>query len=68
MLDEVFELVLDIVVEFIPNSVWRILAFMLGVVMMAAGVITFNESAWTGGLLIAVGIILLAGSVISSLL
>jgi len=68
MIDEIFELGLDIVVEFVPNSVWRVLAFVAGVVIMAAGLITFNESAWTGGLLIAVGMCLLAGSVISSIL
>ena len=64
MIDEILELILDVVIEFIPNSVWRVLAFVLGVVITAAGLITFNESALTGGLLIAVGMFLLAGSVI----
>lgn len=66
MIDEILELVLDVVLEFIPNIVWKVLAFVLGVVITAAGLTTFNESAWTGGLLIAVGMFLLAGSVISS--
>jgi len=66
MIDEILELVLDVVLEFIPNIVWKVLAFVLGVVITAAGLITFNESALTGGLLIAVGMFLLAGSVISS--
>lgn len=68
MIDEILELVLDVVLEFIPNSVWKVLAFVLGVVIMAAGLITFNESSWTGGVLIAVGMFLLGGSVISSFL
>ena len=68
MIDEILELVLDVVIEFIPNSVWRVLAFVLGVVITAAGLITFNESSWTGGVLIAVGMFLLGGSVISSFL
>lgn len=66
MIDEILELVLDVVLEFIPNIVWKVLAVVLGVVITAAGLITFNESALTGGLLIAVGMFLLAGSVISS--
>lgn len=68
MIDEILELVLDVVIECIPNSVWRVLAFVLGVVITAAGLITFNESSWTGGVLIAVGMFLLGGSVISSFL
>jgi hypothetical protein len=68
MIDEILELVLDVVIEVIPNSVWRVLAFVLGVVVMAAGLITFNQSSLTGGVLIAVGMFLLGGSVISSFL
>ncbi len=68
MIDEILELILDVVIEFIPNSVWRALAFVLGVVITAAGLITFNESSWIGGVLIAVGMFLLGGSAISSFL
>lgn len=65
MIDEILELLLDIVVEFIPNSVWKILVFVIGAVATAAGVIMIDESLWTGGALITVGLFLLAGSVIS---
>jgi hypothetical protein len=65
MIDEILELLLDVVVEFIPNSVWKILAFVIGAVATAAGVLMIDESVWTGGALITVGLFLLAGSVIS---
>jgi hypothetical protein len=65
MIDEILELLLDVVVEFIPNSVWKILVFVIGTVVTAAGVLMIDESLWTGGALITVGLFLLAGSVIS---
>ena len=65
MIDEIVELLLDIIVEFIPDSVWKILAFVIGAVATAAGVLMIDESLWTGGALITVGLFLLAGSVIS---
>ncbi|RJX48943.1 hypothetical protein [Halonotius pteroides] len=65
MIDEIVELLLDVIVEFIPNSVWKILAFVVGAVATAAGVLVIDESLWTGGALITVGLFLLAGSVIS---
>ena len=65
MIDEIVGLFLDVVVAFIPDSVWKILAFVIGAVATAAGVLIINESLWTGGALITVGLFLLAGSVIS---
>lgn len=65
MIDEIVELLLDVIVEFIPNSVWKILAFVIGAVATTAGVLIIDESLWAGGALITVGLFLLAGSVIS---
>ena len=65
MIDEILELLLDVVVEFIPNSVWKILTLVIGAVATAAGALMIDESLWTGGALITVGLFLLAGSVIS---
>ena len=65
MIDEIVELLLDGIVEFIPNSVWKILAFVVGAVATAAGVVMIDESLWTGGALIITGLLLLAGSVVS---
>ena len=65
MIDDILTVLLDIVVEFIPNSVWKILAFVIGATATAAGVVMINESLWTGVALIIVGVFLLIGSVIS---
>ena len=65
MIDEILGLLLDAVVESIPNSVWKVLAFVIGAVATATGVLMIDESLWTGGALITVGLFLLAGSVIS---
>jgi hypothetical protein len=65
MIDEILELLLDVIVEFIPNSVWKILVFVIGAVVTAVGVLMIDGSLWTGGALITVGLFLLAGSVIS---
>jgi len=65
MIDDILAVLLDIVVAFIPDSVWKILAFVVGAAATAAGVVMSNESVWTGGTLITVGVFLLTGSVIS---
>ena len=65
MIDEIVGLFLDVVVEFVPNSVWKILAFVVGAVATAAGVVMIDESLWAGGALIITGLLLLAGSVVS---
>jgi len=65
MIDDILAVLLDIVVAFIPDSVWKILAFVIGAIATAAGVVMVGESLWTGGALIAVGVFLLTGSIIS---
>lgn len=65
MIDDLFELLLDVAVELIPNSVWKFLTFVVGIVSIGAGVMPFNKSTRTSGVLVLVGITLLAGSVMS---
>jgi hypothetical protein len=65
MIDDILTLLLDVVVEFIPDRVWKILAFVIGAMATAAGVIMISDSLWTGGALTTVGVFLLAGSVLS---
>lgn len=65
MIDDILALLLDIVVECIPDSVWKILAFVIGATATAAGVVMINNSLRTGGALITVGAFLLIGSVLS---
>lgn len=65
MIDNTLAVLLDIVATFIPDSVWKILAFVIGAIATAAGVVMINESLWTGGALMTAGVFLLTGSVIS---
>jgi len=65
MIDDILTVLLDILVSFIPDSVWKILAFVIGATATAAGVVMVDESLWTGGALITIGVFLLIGSVIS---
>jgi len=65
MIDDLFELLFDVTVELIPNSVWKLLAFIIGIVSIGAGVMLFNQSTRTGGVMVLIGITLLGGSVIS---
>lgn len=65
MIDDILAALLDIVVTFIPDSVWKILSFVIGATATAAGVVMIDESLWKSGALITVGVFLLTGSVIS---
>lgn len=66
MIDEVFEFLLDILLEFVPTIVWKLLLAVIGVVATAVGVAMFEESPQMGGALIAVGVVLLVGLLISA--
>lgn len=65
MIDDIVEIILDILVEFIPNIVWKLLFVVIGIVATAVGITIVNESPQTGGALIIVGVVLLGGSLVS---
>lgn len=65
MLDDILEFILEILLELIPNTVWKILLFVIGIVITAVGVTILTESTLTGGGLIIVGVSLGIGSVVS---
>lgn len=65
MIDDAFGLIFDIVVEFVPTIVWNLLFFVIGMVMTATGVTILGESTQTGSVLIAVGVVLLVGTLVS---
>ncbi|EMA70709.1 hypothetical protein C461_00432 [Halorubrum aidingense JCM 13560] len=62
MIDELFDLVFHAVFEFLPDAVLRIILLLLGVVTTMIGVMTVGESTRLGGILIAVGVLLVAGA------
>lgn len=65
MIDDIFESIVSIVIEFVPAIVWKLLFFVIGVVMTAVGVTMLKGSSQTGSVLIAVGMVLLVGSLVS---
>ncbi|MFC5367849.1 hypothetical protein [Salinirubrum litoreum] len=60
MIAEIFEGVFDIVVEFIPDFVWGLLFVVAGVASTVIGVTIVGESMLVGGVLLTVGVFLLA--------
>mgnify|MGYP007091087888 CR=1 FL=1 len=65
MIDDIFGFVFDVVLEFVPRIVWKLLLFALGIVMTAVGVTLLDTSPRTGSALIVVGVVLLVGSLVS---
>jgi hypothetical protein len=65
MIDDIFEFAFDIVLEFVPTIVWKLLLFVLGIVMTAVGVTLLDNSPQTGSALIVVGVVLLVGLLVS---
>ena len=65
MIDEILGFVVEIVLEFIPNFVWKLLLFLIGVVMTVFGTSMISEAAQTGGALIVVGGVLIIASLVS---
>ena len=65
MIDDIFEFIFDIVLEFIPTIVWKLLLFVIGIVLTAVGVTLFDTSPQRGSALIVVGVVLLVGLLVS---
>jgi len=65
MIDEIFELIVDIFLDFIPNRILKIVVIIIGVVTTGFGVQLLSESLWTGGALTVIGLFLMSGSLLS---
>lgn len=65
MIDEILGFVVDIFLEFIPNFVWKLLLFLIGLAIIVIGTSIISESAQTGGALIVVGGVLIIASLVS---
>lgn len=65
MIDEIFEFIFDMLLELVPNVVWKILLLVIGVVMTAVGATIITDSTRIGVALIAVGTFLFVGSIVS---
>ena len=65
MIDEIFELIVDIFLDFIPNWILKIVVIIIGIVTTVFGVQLLSESLWTGGALTVIGLSLMGGSLLS---
>jgi hypothetical protein len=65
MIDDVFEFIFEILLELVPNVVWKILLSVIGIVMTVVGATKITESTRIGVALIVVGAFLFVGSVVS---
>jgi hypothetical protein len=62
MIDEILELAVDILLESIPNAVWKFLLFLVGIATAAVGWSMINKSTQAGGALIIIGVVMTIGS------
>lgn len=67
MIDDIFEFVVEILLELVPSVVWKILLFVIGIMIIAIGATMLGESPLTGGALLVVGMLLGLGSLVSLL-
>lgn len=65
MLDDILGVIAEILLDLVPNIVWKVLLFVIGVAIAAVGVTMLTESTLTGGGLILVGVCLGLGSSVS---
>lgn len=63
MIDEFLDLVFYELFDFVPALVWGFLALVVGVGATVVGLVVFSKSVTSGGVLIAVGV-LLVGAVL----
>lgn len=55
MIDEIFEVIFDIVLEFVPNVVLRAILLLTGFVATAVGVLLLGESPLLGAGITVIG-------------
>ena len=65
MIGDIFEFIFEILLDLVPNAVWKILLSVIGIVMTAVGATKITESTQIGVVLIVVGIFLFVGSIVS---
>ena len=59
MIDELLEFIIDILLELVPNTVWKLILSLVGVVMAVIGASIITESTQLGGVLTVVGTVLI---------
>jgi membrane-bound ClpP family serine protease len=65
VIDDIFGLAFDVVLDFVPNTVWKVLFLLGGIVLLVLGMTMFNESRQIGAASMLVGTFLSVGSLVS---
>lgn len=65
MIDDIFGFIIELLLELVPNAVWKVLLSAVGIVMTAVGAMKITESTRIGSALILVGTLLFVGSIVS---
>ncbi|ESS03044.1 MAG: hypothetical protein A07HR67_02553 [uncultured archaeon A07HR67] len=62
MLDAIVDLIFDVILGLVPDVVLKIVCFVIGAASTAVGATMIGESTQIGGILIAVGVFLMIGT------
>ena len=62
MLDAIVDLIVDVILGLVPDIVLKIVFFLIGAASTAVGATMIGESTRRGGILIAVGVCLMIGT------
>jgi uncharacterized membrane protein YgdD (TMEM256/DUF423 family) len=65
MFDDIFEFIFGLLLELVPNVIWKVLLSMVGIAMTVFGATKITESTRLGAALIVVGTFLFVGSLLS---
>ena len=65
MIDDIFEFIFELLLELVPNAVWKILLSVVGIAMTVVGATKVTESTRLGAALILVGTFLFVVSIVS---
>jgi len=65
MIDEVLEFIIQMLIESIPKTVWKLIFSLVGVVMTVIGASIITESTQRGSVLVVVGTVLILVSLLS---
>ena len=65
MIDDILEFIFELLLELVPNAVWKVLLSVVGIAMTVVGATNSTESTRIGAALIAVGTFLFIGSLLS---
>ena len=65
MIDDILEFIFELLLELVPNAVWKVLLSVIGILITVVGATRITESTRIGAALIVVGTFLFVGPIVS---